>query len=41
MMLAALSFHFFEQPFLRLKRFFEYSDPRDPSSSDARSSPNR
>ena len=25
MMLAMFSFHLFEQPFLRLKRFFEYS----------------
>jgi peptidoglycan/LPS O-acetylase OafA/YrhL len=32
MMLAALSFHFFEQPFLRLKRFFEYSERPESSS---------
>jgi peptidoglycan/LPS O-acetylase OafA/YrhL len=34
MLLAVISFHAFEQPFLRLKRFFEYTQPRRSPSAE-------
>ena len=39
--LAALSFHFYESKFLRLKRYFRYDLPDSPGGPDATATPGR